>query len=77
MVGKEGDVSGLYCYVQDIFPFQNIPLLLPGGSFSYKFVSDISLVQESNVDEEKETLHLVIFVQNIETKEVLQALYIE
>lgn len=77
MVGKEGDESGLYNYIQDIFPFQNMPTLLPGVTFSFKFVPEISLSQESEIDDEKEVLHLVIFVQNIETKEILQALYVE
>jgi len=77
MVGKEGDESGLYNYIQDIFPFQNMPPLLPGDDFSFKFVPEISLASESEPDDEKEVLHLVIFVQNLETKEVLQALYIE
>jgi len=77
MVGKEGDESGLYNYIQDIFPFQNMPQLLPGDTFSFKFVPEISLAPESGVDEEKETLHLVVFVQNIVTKEILQALYVE
>ena len=77
MVGKEGDESGLYFYIQDIFPFQNMPTLLPGATFSFKYIPEISLEQESEIDEEKETLSLVIFVQNLETKEILQALYIE
>jgi len=77
MVGKEGDESGLYFYIQDIFPFQNMPTLLPGAAFSFKFVSEISLAPESETDKEEEILHLVIFVQNLETKEILQALYIE
>jgi len=77
MVGKEKDESGLYFYVQDIFPFQNIPPLLPGATFYFKFISEISLIPESEIDGEKEVLHLVIFVQNSETKEVLQALYVE
>lgn len=77
MVGKEGDESGLYNYIQDIFPFQNMPALLPGATFSFKFVPEISLAPESGADEEEEILHLVIFVQNLETKEILQALYIE
>ena len=77
MVGKEGDESGLYNYIQDIFPFQNMPTLLPGKTFSFKFVPEISLAPESEIDDEKEVLHLVIFVQNTETKEILQALYIE
>jgi hypothetical protein len=77
MVGKEGDGPGLYFYIKDIFPFQNITPLLPGATFNFQFVPQISLMPESEVDDEKEVLHLVIFVQNFETKEVLQALYIE
>ena len=77
MVGKEGEESGLYNYIQDIFPFQNIPILLPGATFSFKYIPEISLTPESEVDEEKETLRLVIFVQNTITKEVLQVFYKE
>jgi hypothetical protein len=77
MFGREGDMSGLYNYIQDIFPFQNMPPLLPGNTFSFKYVSEISLTPESEIDGEEEVLHLVIFVQNIKTKEILQALYIE
>jgi len=76
MVGKEEDAPGLYNYIQDIFPFQNMPTLLPGATFNFKFVPEILLVPESGINEE-EILHLVVFVQNLETKEVLQALYIE
>jgi hypothetical protein len=75
MVSKERDESDLYCYVQDIFPFQDIPLLLPDDTFNFKFTSEISLDQED--DREKEKLHFIIFVQNLETKKVLQAFYIE
>jgi len=75
MVSKERDESGLYCYAQDIFPFQNIPLLLPDHTFNFKFTSEISLDQED--DREKEKLHLIVFVQNLETKKVLQAFYVE
>lgn len=75
MVSKERDESGLYCYAQDIFPFQDIPLLLPDHTFNFKFTSEISLEQED--DREKEKLHLIIFVQNLETKKVLQAFYVE
>jgi hypothetical protein len=75
MVSKERDESGLYCYAQDIFPFQDIPLLLPDHTFNFKFTSEISLDQED--DREKEKLHLIIFVQNLETKKVLQAFYVE
>ena len=77
MIGKEGDESGLYNYIQDIFPFQNMPILLPGATFSFKYIPEISLAPESEIDGEEEILHLVIFVQNTETKEILQALYIE
>ena len=77
MVGKEGDESGLYNYIQDIFPFQNMPAFLPGDIFNFKFIPEISLSPESTIDEEGEVLHLVIFVQNTITKEILQALYIE
>jgi hypothetical protein len=75
MVSKERDESDLYCYVQDIFPFQDIPLLLPDHTFNFKFTSEISLDQED--DREKEKLHFIIFVQNLETKKVLQAFYLE
>jgi len=77
MIGKEGGELGLYNYIQDIFPFQNMPLLLPGASFNFKFLPEISFTPESEIDGEEEILHLVIFVQNTETKEILQALYLE
>lgn len=77
MVGKEGDEPGLYFYIRDIFPFQNMPTLLPGVTFNFKFISEISLISKSETNKEGEILHLVIFVQNTETKEILQALYIE
>lgn len=77
MAGREGDEPGLYNYIQDIFPFQNMPPLLPGASFSFKYIPEIALTPESKIDDEEEVLHLVIFVQNIKTKEILQALYIE
>lgn len=77
MVGKEGDESGLYNYIQDIFPFQNMPPLLPGATFNFEYIPEISLAPESEIDGEEEVLHLVIFVQNTETKEILQALYVE
>jgi hypothetical protein len=77
MAGREGDEPGLYNYIQDIFPFQNMPPLLPGAAFSFKYIPEIALTPESKIDDEEEVLHLVIFVQNIKTKEILQALYIE
>jgi hypothetical protein len=75
MVSKERDESGLYCYAQDIFPFQGIPLLLLDDTFNFKFTSEISLDQED--DREKEKLHFIVFVQNLKTKKVLQSFYIE
>ncbi|OFW45983.1 MAG: hypothetical protein A2163_10550 [Actinobacteria bacterium RBG_13_35_12] len=77
MVAKEREEVGLYNYIQDIFPFQNLPTLLPATTFSFKFVSEMPLIPESDIKDEKEALHLVIFVQNTMTKEILQALYIE
>jgi hypothetical protein len=85
MVGKEEDESGLYNYIQDIFPFRNIPTLLPGNTFGFKYIREISFEQDLEDDKDKKnteteeeiTLHLVIFVQNKITKEILQALYIE
>jgi hypothetical protein len=85
MVNEEGDESGLHNYIQDIFPFQNIPPLLPGGTFNFEFIPEISLAQEVELEtdkdkennKEEEILHLVIFVQNTETKEILQSLYVE
>ena len=78
MAGREGDESGLYNYIQDIFLFQDMPTLLPGETFSFKFVPEISLSPESGTDdEEEEIMHLVVFVQNLETKKVIQSLYIE
>jgi hypothetical protein len=75
MVSKERDESGLYCYTQDIFPSKDIPLLLPDHTFNFKFTSEISLDQED--DREKEKLHFIVFVQNLETKKVLQSFYVE
>jgi hypothetical protein len=77
MVAKERVEVGLYNYIQDIFPFQNLPTLLPGTTFSFKYIHEMLLIPESEIDDEKEILHLVIFVQNTITKEILQALYIE
>jgi len=77
MAGREGDEPGLYNYIQDIFPFRNMPTLLPGDTFNFKYIPEISLAPESEIDGEEEVLYLVIFVQNTITKEILQALYIE
>lgn len=72
MIYKERDMTGLYCCVQDIFSFQSIPLFFPGDSFNFRFVSELLVDQESN----EENLHNIVFVQNLETKEVLQAFYV-
>lgn len=77
MAGKEGDEPGLYFYIQDIFPFQDIPPFKPGDTFNFKFVPEIPLAPNSEVDVGKDTSHFVIFVQNTKTKEILQSLYIE
>jgi len=72
MVYQEGDEPGISYWVRDIFPFQDLPLLLPQDTFDYKFISE-PLIQEEN----KDKFHAVIFVQNLLTKEVLQAVYVE
>jgi len=77
MVGREGEESGLYNYIQDISPFQNMPTLLPGETFNFEYIPEISLAPKSEINGEEEILHLVIFVQNTETKEILQVLYVE
>jgi len=77
MAGKEGDEPGLYFYIQDIFPFQDIPPFKPGDTFNFKFFPEIPLAPNSEVDVGKDTSHFVIFVQNTKTKEILQSLYIE
>ena len=74
IVSKEKDESGLYCYAQDILPFQDIPLLLPDDTFNFEFTSEILFEQK---EEDKNKLHTIIFVQNLKNKEVLQAFYIE
>ena len=73
MIYKQGEETGLYYWVRDILPLQNIPLFSFGESFSFKFVSE-PLIQD---EDDEELYHAVIFVQNLETKEVLQALHVE
>lgn len=73
MIYKEGDEIGLHYWVQDILPFQNIPPLSFGETFSFKFVSEPLTKQE---DDEK-LFHAVVFVQDKETKEVLQAVHLD
>lgn len=68
MVYQEGDEPGISYWVRDIFPFQD----LPQDTFDYKFISE-PLIQEEN----KDKFHAVIFVQNLLTKEVPQAIYVE
>ena len=77
MVSKERDESDLYCYVQDIFPFQDIPLLLPDDTFNFKFTSEILIDQKTKLEEEKDKLHFVVLIQNLKNKKVLQSFYIE
>jgi len=73
MIYQEGDETGLSYWVRDILPFQDLPLqLFPEDSIDYKFISEL-LISEEN----KDKLHAVIFVQNLITKEVLQAIHIE
>jgi len=73
MIYKEGEETSLYYWVREIFPFKDIPLLLPEGSLYFNFKSQYLLQQQEN----KDKFHAVIFVQNIETKKVLQALHID
>ena len=78
MAGREGDEPGFYFYIIDIFPFQNIPSLLPGGTFAFKFTPEISrTLKDDKAEEELNSIHFVILVQNLKTKEVLQSFYIE
>lgn len=52
--------------------FALLNLFLPGDSFNFKFVSELLVGQESD----EENLHTIVFVQNLETKEVLQTFYV-
>ncbi|MEA1940591.1 MAG: hypothetical protein U9N03_08035 [Candidatus Caldatribacteriota bacterium] len=72
MVYLEGEEPGLSYLVRDIFSFQDLPLFLPGNEIDYKFISE-PLITEENMGK----LHAVVFVQNLVTKEVLQAVYVE
>jgi len=74
MIYKEGEKTGLYYWVREIFPFKDISLLLPEDSLYFKFTSKL-LLQQKEYDKDK--FHAVIFVQDIETKKVLQALHID
>jgi hypothetical protein len=77
MIVKEGEESGLCCYVLKIFPFQDIPLFLSGNTFYFQFTSEILINQKTKLEEEKDKLHFVVLIQNLETKKVLQSFYIE
>ena len=73
MIYQEGDEAGLSYWVRDILPFQDLPLqFFPETSIDYKFISEL-LISEENRD----NFHVVIFVQNLLTKEVLQAIHVE
>jgi len=52
--------------------FALLNLFLPGNSFNFKFVSELLVGWESD----EENLHTIVFVQNLETKEVLQTFYV-
>ena len=71
MIYEEGKDSRLCYLARYIFPFKNIPLLLPEETICFTFISKHLLQQE----EDKDKFHAVIFVQNIETKKVLQVLH--
>lgn len=73
MIYRERDETGLYCCVQDIFPFKNISLLSPEETYDYYFISEPFALE----DGEENKFHVVVFVQELKTKEVLQALYVE
>ncbi|GAB4114410.1 MAG: hypothetical protein Kow00103_08120 [Candidatus Caldatribacteriota bacterium] len=80
MLGREKNEPGLYNYIQDIFPFLEIPVFSPGAIFSFTFYPEINFPLTTNGKEKEDTsevLHLVVFVQNLKTKEILQALYLE
>ena len=73
MIYREEDEAGLNYWVRDIFPFHDLPIQFsPHESIEYGFVSE-PLISEEN----EEIFHAVVFVQDLETKEVLQALHID
>jgi len=73
MIYREEDEAGLNYWVRDIFPFHNLPIQFsPQESIDYEFVSEL-LISEEN----EEIFHAVVFVQDLETKKVLQAVYVE
>ena len=73
MVYQDGDDPGLYYWVRDIFMFQDLPKqFLPEDSIGYRFVSELLIPEE-----DRDKFHAVIFIQNLKTKEVLQAVYVE
>ncbi len=80
MLGREENEPGLYNYIQDIFAFQEIPTFSPGAIFSFTFYPEINFPLNTDREEKEdisEVLHLVVFVQNLETKKILQSFYIE
>jgi len=73
MVYQEGDEPGLSYLVRDIFSFQDLPIRFPPQiSIDYKFISEPLISEES-----RDKLHAVIFVQNLKTKEIFQAIHVD
>jgi len=72
MIYLEGQEPGLAYWVKEIFSFQNVPFIPPMKSIDFEFISELQLM-----DEEKDLFHAVIFIQDVITKEVLQAVYVE
>ena len=75
MVYRDCNELGLCYWVQDIFPSQDIPKLLPGDTYIYNITSQPFPPKEN----EEAPIQVVVFVQDIKspTKEVLQALYVQ
>ena len=58
--------------MKEIFSFQGLPQFLSHESIDFEFISGLMVT-----DEDTDLYHAVIFVQNIASKEVLQAVYVE
>jgi len=72
MIYRGGEEPGLSYWVKEIFSFQDLPQFLSQESIDFEFISGLMVT-----DEETDLHHAVIFVQNIASKEVLQAVYVE
>jgi len=72
MIYREGEEPGLSYWVKEIFSFQDLPQFFPQESIDFEFISGLMVT-----DEDTDLHHAVIFVQNIASKEVLQAVYVE